>query len=62
MWTSQKQNKTYQSFRFYCDSEKADFNPLRKTFKNILGNSWKISISSSTVHETTLPKHPLICG
>ena len=21
-----KNNKTYQNFRFYCDSEKADFN------------------------------------
>ena len=53
-------NKTYQNLRFYSDSEKADFNPLRKTFTNILGNSWEISMSSSTVHETTLPKHPLI--
>ena len=28
-----KNNKTYQSFRFYCNSEKADFNPLEKHLK-----------------------------
>ena len=35
---------------------------LKKAVANILGNLKKISISRSTVHETALPKYPLMCG
>ena len=33
---------------------------FKNTVANILGNSRKISISSPTVHEITLPKHFLM--
>ena len=57
-----KNNKTYQKFRYYCDSEKLTLTTLKKTVANILENSRKTSITSSTIHETTLPKHYLMCG
>ena len=44
-----KNNKTYQNFISYCDSEKAGFNHFKKS-------------SSKYLHETALPKHCLMCG
>ena len=57
-----KNNKTYQKFRYYCDSEKLTLTTLKKAVANIWENSRKTSITSSTVHETALPKHYLMCG
>ena len=47
-----KIKNSYQNFRFYIDSEKADFNHFKKCSSgNNLGNSRKIPISISTVHD-----------
>ena len=63
MWRSQKLKKN-RNFRFYCDSEKADLNHFKNCSCKYFENSRKIfqGKSSFTVHETTLPKHLLMCG
>ena len=60
MWRSQI--KKHQISDFIVIQKKLTLITLKNATANVLGNPRKISISSSTVHETALPKHLLMYG
>lgn len=43
-----RNNKAYQNFKFYCNSERTSLSYFKNAFSNISENSRKISTSNST--------------
>ena len=54
--------KLVKIFDIIVIQKKLTLTTSKKAVVNILENSRKTSISSSTIHETALPKHYLMCG
>ena len=47
---------------FIVIQKKLTLTILKNAVANVLGNSTKISISGSPIHQTTLTKHLIMCG